>query len=102
MFINFEGTEGSGKTANVAWLKAWFEQRHFRVVTAREPGGTALGERIRPLLLQPSIAPAGYASLLLFEAARAELVARVLRPALEDGSVVVCDRFTDSTLAYQG
>jgi dTMP kinase len=102
VFITFEGTEGSGKTANVAWLKEWFEERHFRVVAAREPGGTALGEQIRSLLLQPSSAPTGYASLLLFEAARAELVAHVLRPALEGGDVVICDRFTDSSLAYQG
>lgn len=102
MFITYEGPEGSGKSSNVAWLASWLTARGRRVVTAREPGGTEVGERIRPLLLQPASPISPMASLLLFNAARAELVTRVIRPALLAGQVVICDRFTDSTLAYQG
>jgi len=104
LFITFEGIEGCGKTTQAALLKEHME-RAGRVVTAlREPGGTELGERVRALLLDssPETAPGPEAELLLYEACRAELVKRAVRPALERGEVVVCDRFTDSTLAYQG
>ena len=87
---------------NVVWLASKLEAQGHRVVRAREPGGTALGEGIRPLLLHAESPPTARAALLLFEAARAELVDRVLRPSLAAGAVVICDRFTDSTLAYQG
>ena len=102
MFITFEGPEGSGKSANAAWLRGQLEARGRRVVLVREPGGTPLGEAIRPLLLGGAEPPAGYPALFLFAAARAELVARTIRPALAGGADVLCDRFTDSTLAYQG
>lgn len=101
MFITFEGPEGGGKTTALARLEAWLLERHERVLTTREPGGTPLGERIRPLVVDDEEA-VPYASLLLIEAARAQLVATVIRPALERHAVVLCDRFTDSTLAYQG
>ena len=102
MFITFEGPEGSGKSANAAWLRADLEAQGRRVVAAREPGGTPLGEAIRPLLLGGPEPPVGYPALFLFAAARAELIARTIRPALAGGADVICDRFTDSTLAYQG
>ena len=101
MFITFEGPEGGGKTTALTRLEAWLLERHKRVVTTREPGGTPLGERIRPLVVDDEEA-VPYASLLLIEAARAQVVATVIRPALERHAVVLCDRFTDSTLAYQG
>jgi dTMP kinase len=102
MFITFEGPEGSGKSSSVAWLADLLAGRGRQVVTAREPGGTATGEHIRALLLDSASPMSALTSLLLFNAARAELVSRVLRPALAAGHVVICDRFTDSTLAYQG
>lgn len=102
MFISFEGPEGSGKSTNAAWLADWLAGRGERVVRTREPGGTAVGERVRALLLADAPAASARAALLLFEAARAELVETVIRPALSGGAVVICDRFTDSTLAYQG
>jgi dTMP kinase len=86
----------------VGWLASWLSERGRRVVTAREPGGTPIGEQIRSMLLHPLAPVSAPAALLLFNAARAELVRGVLRPALEAGQIVVCDRFTDSTLAYQG
>ncbi len=101
MFVTFEGAEGSGKSTALAKLEAWLVERGARVVTAREPGGTPAGERIRSILLE-SERLERYASLLLFQAARAQLVATVIRPALDRHAVVLCDRFTDSTLAYQG
>lgn len=102
MFITFEGPEGSGKSSAVAWLASWLGARGIPVVTAREPGGTPIGEHIRSLLLHPPAPIAAATSLLLFNAARAELVRGVLRPALAAGQIVLCDRFADSTLAYQG
>ena len=101
MFITFEGGEGSGKSTQAELLKKRLESQGRRVVQLREPGGTKLGEDLRALLLSSSsIAPK--TELLLFLAARAELVAKVIKPALEAGIDVICDRFTDSTAAYQG
>jgi dTMP kinase len=101
LFITFEGIEGSGKSTQVELLARWLHQRS--PVVLREPGVTALGERVRSLLLHAEdvpIAPA--AELYLFLAARAELVEEVIRPALDAGKVVILDRYHDSTLAYQG
>lgn len=101
MFITFEGIEGSGKSTQVELLAHWLRDRS--PVVLREPGVTLLGERVRSLLLHAAevpIAPA--AELYLFLAARAELVAEVIGPALESGKVVILDRYHDSTLAYQG
>ena len=102
MFLTLEGPEGSGKSSNAAWLVEWLAARGRRVLRVREPGGTPLGEQIRSLLLDAASPLTPCASLLLFEAARAELVETVIKPALADGDVVVSDRFADSTLAYQG
>lgn len=99
MFITLEGIDRSGKTTQAAMLA---EALGPDTVLLREPGGTEVGERIRALLKDPAIELSPRAELLLFCAARAELCARVVRPALDDGRDVVCDRFIDSTVAYQG
>lgn len=99
MFITLEGVDGSGKTTQAAMLA---RALGARAMTLREPGGTEAAERIRQLLADPETPLDPIAELLLFCAARADLVSRVIRPALEIGRTVICDRFTDSTIAYQG
>lgn len=102
-FITFEGGEGCGKSTQVKRLKAALEAEGLEVVLTREPGGTWLSERIRTLIKdQNEDPPCDRAELLLFLAARAQLVKSVIRPALERGAWVISDRFSDSTLAYQG
>jgi dTMP kinase len=102
-FLTLEGPEGSGKSTQAGRLAARLGAEGYRCVVTREPGGTALGEQIRQILLHSSdLAPAPSTDALLFCAARAQLVADVIGPALARGEVVVCDRFGDSTLAYQG
>jgi dTMP kinase len=101
--IAFEGVEGSGKSTQLELLRRLLEDRGDReVVVTREPGGTPAGERVRALLLDPAVELHPRAEALLFAAARAELVEAVIRPALERGAVVLCDRYLDSSLAYQG
>jgi dTMP kinase len=102
LFVTFEGGEGSGKSTQVGRLAGRLRGRGFDPLVTREPGGTPLGEGIRALLLDPERRPAATTEALLMEAARAELTGTILRPALEAGRVVLCDRFDDSTLAYQG
>ena len=102
VFITFEGIEGSGKSTQVALLARHLEGRGVAVVTTREPGGTRLGERVRDILLDPASDPVPLSELFLLEAARAQLVARVIAPALREGKVVLSDRFADSSSAYQG
>jgi dTMP kinase len=102
LFITFEGGEGSGKSTQIARLAERLRARGLDPVVTREPGGTPLAEGIRALLLDASHPPGALAEAFLMEAARAELVAGVIRPALAAGRVVLCDRFDDSTLAYQG
>ena len=102
MLITFEGIDGSGKSTQIGLLKRRLEADGLDVTVVREPGGTELSEKIRGLLLQRRISIAPFAELLLFSAARSQLVQEVIRPRLADGFVVICDRFTDSTLAYQG
>ncbi|NIA13489.1 MAG: dTMP kinase [Nitrospiraceae bacterium] len=103
LFITFEGVEGCGKSTQLERLKAHLESRGRDVVTTREPGGTPIAETLRGLLLDPAnSAMAPVTELLLYEAARAQHVARLIGPALEAGQVVLCDRFADSTTAYQG
>lgn len=102
-FITVEGIEGVGKTTNIAFVQALLEQAGKQVVLTREPGGTQLGESIRELLLSPEFTGMDTTcELALMFAARAEHLARVIRPALEAGQWVLCDRFTDATYAYQG
>ena len=102
-FITFEGGEGCGKSTQVARLKAALEARGIPVLLTREPGGTRLSELIRGLLKdEREDPPCDRCELLLFLAARAQLVRNVIRPALEAGTWVVSDRFSDSTFAYQG
>ncbi len=104
-FITIEGPEGAGKTTQADRLVAWLAGRGHDVVSTREPGGTWLGERIREVLLARTGAGGRSDPLtdaFLFDAARRQLVSEVLRPALGDGRTVVCARFADSTLAYQG
>jgi len=104
VFITFEGAEGCGKTTQVAMLARRLREGGFDTVTTREPGGTPAGEAIRGILQHDTAGSdiCAAAETLLFEASRAQLVCRVIRPALERGAVVLCDRFADSTTAYQG
>ena len=101
MFVTFEGLDGSGKTTQARLLAEYLRGERREVVLTREPGGTPLGERIREVLLHgEDVSP--WAEAALFAAARAELVSAVIRPALARGATVVCDRYLDSSLAYQG
>jgi dTMP kinase len=103
LFLSFEGIDGSGKTTQVAKLAHALGERGYEVVSLREPGGTALGERIRSLLLDPSDEPpVPLAELLLFSAARAQILSTRVIPALERDAVVILDRYCDATFAYQG
>ena len=102
-FITLEGGEGVGKTTNLAFIKNYLQQHNIPVVVTREPGGTALSEKIRHLLLDnDSETISEPAELLLIFAARAQHIKHVIEPALAQGSWVLCDRFTDATYAYQG
>jgi dTMP kinase len=103
LFITLEGLDGSGKTTQIKRLAAWLEGRGLAPVLTRQPGGTSTGDRIRELLLDArSTHLAPMAEMALMFADRAQAIAEVIRPALEAGKIVVCDRFTDSTEAYQG
>ena len=101
MFVTFEGVDGSGKTTQAELLRTRLVERGREVVATREPGGTPFGERVREALLRGE-AMTAWAEAALFTAARAELVERVIAPALERGADVICDRYLDSSLAYQG
>lgn len=103
LLITLEGIEGSGKSTQAALLRDTLVSERIPVCLTREPGGSPLAERVRDLILKEGEEPmAPGAELLLFLAARAQHVARTIRPALERGEVVICDRFTDATVAYQG
>lgn len=103
MFITFEGLDGSGKTTQVAQLAADLRLRGHQVLLTREPGGTAIGDYLRDILQdRANSALTPQAELLLFCASRAQIVSEVIRPHLEQGGIVICDRFADSTIAYQG
>lgn len=102
LLITMEGIDGCGKSTQAALLKKRLEEHAVPFIPVREPGGTALGEDIRQVLLHKDYAISLQAELLLYMAARSELTLQVIIPALKAGQVVLCDRFTDSTLAYQG
>ncbi len=102
MFITFEGIDGSGKSTQIQLLKDMLEKRNHVVTLLREPGGNILSEQIRQLLLDSKEQVDPRCELLLFTAARAQLVSSVIRPALEAGYIVICDRYIDSSVAYQG
>ena len=103
LFITFEGPEGGGKTSQARLLADWLREDGKNVLMTREPGGSRIGDSVRAILLDPErteMCPA--TEILLFSAARAQLVGQVIRPQLAAGGIVVCDRYSDSTLAYQG
>jgi dTMP kinase len=103
LFITFEGPEGSGKTTQIALLARVLMERRQSVLLTREPGGTRIGDAVRSVLLNSDHTEmSARAEALLFNAARAQLVDQVIRPALARGEIVLCDRYGDSTLAYQG
>lgn len=103
LFITFEGLDGSGKTTQLRRLAAWMQKRGIAHLVTRQPGGTATGDRIRELLLDSrSRGLAPMAEMALMFADRAQAIAEVIEPALASGQTVLCDRFTDSTEAYQG
>src|SRR5665213_3427695 len=100
LFITFEGPEGSGKTTHIALLAARLRAKGLRVLVTREPGGTTWAEGIRKLLLDGGDGLSSMAELFLYEADRAQHVHETLMPALRQGTIVLCDRYTDSTIAY--
>lgn len=103
-FITFEGGEGAGKSTLIRKLSQELLKKGYSVVTTREPGGTPVGERIRECLLDPQFKSelGAKAELLLFLSSRAQHIDRLIKPALDQNSIVLCDRFNDSTIAYQG
>ncbi len=102
-FITIEGTEGVGKTTNIEFIQHWLNRRGVEFVSTREPGGTPLAEQVRELLLTPREEKVGDSTeLLLMFAGRAQHLDQVILPALDSGTSVLCDRFTDASYAYQG
>ena len=103
IFISIEGPDGSGKSTQIENIKQFFEERKIEVLFTREPGGTAIGERIRSIILDKNCTEMDYMTeAMLYAASRAQHVSQVIRPALAEGKVVICDRFVDSSIAYQG
>jgi len=103
LFITFEGPEGSGKTTQIDKLKSYLKSKGFSVVKTREPGGSYIAEKIRRILLSnKNINLSPKAELLLYLASRAQHIQDIIKPALKRGAIVLCDRFSDSTMAYQG
>ncbi len=102
-FITFEGSEGCGKSTHSKLLQEYLESLGHKVVFLREPGGIKISEKIRAILLDPrNVGMSAQAEMLLYMAARAQVVCDLIKPALDSGKIVICDRFLDSTIAYQG
>ena len=101
-FITFEGSEGCGKSTQSRLLAKYLREKGYPVVYLREPGGTKISERIRKILLDPKNHISLATEMLLYMAARAEAVNKIINPAITQGKIVICDRFLDSTIAYQG
>jgi dTMP kinase len=103
MFITFEGSEGCGKSTQIQLLAEFLQQKQYKVLLTREPGGTEIGEQIREILAKrENIAMQLRTEILLFQASRAQLVEELIKPHLAKGYIVLCDRYADSTIAYQG
>jgi len=102
IFVTLEGPEGAGKTTQLKLLSKHLDALGHKHIVTRDPGGTPLGKQIRRILLNPETPVCPITELLLYEADRAQHIAEVIMPALQDGTLVLCDRYTDSTLAYQG
>lgn len=103
LFITMEGPDGSGKSTQIQYLKAYFEANNIPCLFTREPGGTMIGEKLRNIILDKENAEmCDMAEALLYAASRAQHVEELIKPALAEGKVVVCDRFIDSSIAYQG
>ncbi|MCR4689591.1 MAG: dTMP kinase [Saccharofermentans sp.] len=103
LFITFEGIDGCGKSTQIELLRTFLDSKGIDNLVIREPGGTVVGEKIREILLDKKNSDmTSLAELLLFEAARAQIVEEKIKPAIDEGKVVICDRFYDSSLAYQG
>ena len=102
-FISFEGGDGSGKSTQIKLLKEYLEDKGFNVILTREPGGTVIGEKIRDIILDPTNKEMdSMTEAMLYAASRAQHVAQVIKPAVDNGDIVICDRFVDSSIAYQG
>ncbi len=103
IFITMEGPDGSGKTTQIELLKEYLEKKGYDILITREPGGTAISEAIRKIILNPEFEEMSHMTeLLLYASARAQLVNQVIKPALEAGKAVICDRFVESSAVYQG
>lgn len=103
IFITMEGPDGSGKTTQIELLKKYLETKGYDIIITREPGGTAISEAIRDIILNPEYEEMSYMTeLLLYASARAQLVNQVIKPALQEGKAVICDRFVESSAVYQG
>ena len=103
MFITFEGPEGSGKSTQINLLENFLKETNKKFITIREPGGTIIGEEIRKILISSEFDDMSYETeLLLFISSRKELMEKIIKPALKNNQFVLCDRFIDSTIAYQG
>ena len=102
LFISFEGPDGTGKTTQIKRVAEALRTQGYEVIESREPGGTVMAEKVRSIVLDPNFPINNITEVLLFSAARSEHVEKVIAPALEAGKIVLCDRFSDSTLVYQG
>ena len=103
MFITFEGADGSGKTTQFRLFAKFLEEKGYKVLTTREPGGTQISEKIRDIILDPAnMEMSDMTEALLFAASRAQHVSQLIKPAVAEGNIVLCDRFMDSSIAYQG